>query len=178
MKKLIVLLCALFVGVMNVSAMTESELMDKLSQEVKVNGATFKISDTQKTAMEEYLNQYDISSKDADFIAKKVDEAFDVLKNSGKQSFYDMTESEKQQVRDLVLEVANNTKVKVAIVKGNLVVYKPGTTDVFYETPINPINGDIVQTSRGLTVAIAGVISVVGIAIAVTAVRKNAKANA
>ena len=178
MKKLLVLLCALFVGIMSVSAMSESDLIKKLSEEYKVNGATYKISSSQKTAMEQYLNQYDISSEDADFIAKKVDAAFDVLRKSGKQRFYDMTQAEKQQVKDLVIEVANNTSVKVAIVKDNLVVYKPGTSDIFYETPIYPVNGDIVQTSRGLTVAIAGVISVIGIAAAVLVVRNKAKANA
>ena len=89
-----------------------------------------------------------------------------------------MTQAEKQQVKDLVIEVANNTSVKVAIVKDNLVVYKPKTSDIFYETPIYPVNGDIVQTSRGLTVAVAGVVSIIGIAIAVSVVRKKANANA
>ena len=174
MKKLLVLLCALFVGIMNVSAMSESQLIEKLSKEIKVNGATYKISDSQKTALEQYLNQYDISSAHADIIAEKFDKAFEILKNSGKKRFYDMTKAEKQQVKDLVIEVANNTSVKVAIVKDNLVVYKPGTTDIFYETPINPVNGDIVQTSRGLTVAVAGIISAIGIAIALRKVKVNA----
>ena len=178
MRKALVFIFALFVGTVSVSAMSESKLMEKLSQEIKVNGATYRISDSQKTALEQYLNQYDISSADADVIAEKFDAAFEVLKNSGKQRFYDMTKAQKQQVKDLVIEVANSTSVKVAIVKDNLVVYKPGTTDIFYETPINPVNGDIVQTSRGLTVAIAGIVSAIGIVIALLAVKKKAKANA
>ena len=109
-----------------------------------------------------------------DEVKDEYNKPFDVLRNSGKKRFYDMTQAEKQQVKDLVIEVANNTSVKVAIVKDNLVVYKPGTTDIFYETPINPVNGDIVQTSRGLTVAVAGIISAIGIAIALRKVKVNA----
>ena len=178
MKKALVFLFALFVGTVSVNAMSESKLIEKLSQEIKVNGATYKISDSQKTALEQYLNQYDISSSDADFIAEKFDAAFDVLKNSGKKRFYDMTKAEKQKVKDLVIEVANSTDVDATIIKDNLVVYKPGTTDIFYETPINPVNGDIVQTSRGLTVAIAGIVSAIGIVIALLVVKNKAKANA
>ena len=178
MRKVLVFLFTLFVGVASVSAMSESKLIEKLSKEIKVNGATYKISDSQKTALEQYLNQYDISEADADVIAQKFDAAFEILKNSGKQKFYDMTKAQKQQVKDLAVEVANSTSVKVAIVKNNLVVYKPGTTDIFYETPINPVNGDIVQTNRGLTVAIAGIISAIGIVIALLKVKANAKQSA
>ena len=178
MKKAIVFLFTLFIGMASVSAMSESQLIEKLSKEINVNGATYKISDSQKTALEQYLNQYDVSSAHADIIAEKFDAVFDVLKNSGKKRFYDMTKAEKKQVKDLVLEVANTTDVDVTIIKDNLVVYKPGTTDIFYETPINPVNGDIVQTSRGLTVAIAGIISAVGIVAALLVVKNKAKANA
>ena len=174
MKKLLVFLFAAFISVTSVSAMSTKELKAKLTDTYKVNGATFKASDSQKTAMEQYLSQYSVSKKDADYIAGKLDEAFNVLRASGKTSFYKMSKADKNKIVALVSDVATNTSVKAAIVKNNLVIYKPGTNDVFYETPINPINGDIVQTSRGLTVAIAGIISAIGIAIALRKVRVNA----
>ena len=174
MKKLLVFLFAAFISVTSVNAMSTKELKAKLTDTYKVNGATFKASDSQKTAMEQYLSQYSVSKKDADYIAGKLDEAFNVLRASGKTSFYKMSKTDKNKIVALVSDVATNTSVKAAIVKNNLVIYKPGTNDVFYETPINPINGDIVQTSRGLTVAIAGIISAIGIAIALRKVRVNA----
>ena len=174
MKKLLVFLFAAFISVTSVSAMSTKQLKAKLTDTYKVNGATFKASDAQKTAMEQYLNQYTVSKTDADYIAGKLDEAFNILKNSGKTSFYKMTKSDKNKIVALVSDVATHTSVKAAIVKNNLVVYKPGTNEIFYETPINPINGDIVQTSRGLTVVIAGVISAIGIAIALRKVKVNA----
>lgn len=174
MKKLMVFVCALFIGLVSVNAMSEKQLKTKLTQSYKVNGVTFKATDSQKTAIEQYLNQYDVSSSDADYIVSKLEEAFNVLKASGKTSFYKMSKTDKNKIIALVSDVATNTSVKVAIVKGNLVVYKPGTNEIFYETPVNPVNGDIVQTSRGLTVAVAGIISAVGIAIALRKVKVNA----
>lgn len=174
MKKLLVLVFALFISMTSVSAMSETQLKTKLTESKTINGVTFKASDSQKTAIEQYLNQYEVSSSDADYIVSKLNEAFNVLKASGKTSFYKMNKSDKNKIISLVSDVATNTSVKVAIVKGNLVVYKPGTNEIFYETPINPVNGDIVQTSRGLTIAIAGIISVIGIAIALKKVKVNA----
>ena len=174
MKKVLVFLFALFISITSVSAMSEAKLKEKLTATYKVNGSTFKATDAQKTAMEQYLNQYNISSSDADYIAGKLDEAFNVLKNSGKKSFYDMTKADKDKIVALVSDVATHTSVKAAIVKNNLVVYKQGSSDIFYETPINPVNGDIVQTSRGLTVVFAGIISAIGIAIALKKVKANA----
>lgn len=174
MKKLLVFIFALFIGIVSVSAMSEKELKTKLTKEYKVNGVTFKATDTQKTALEQYLNQYNVSSSDADYIAGKLDEAFNILKASGKKSFYDMTTADKKKIVALVSDVATNTSVKAAIIKNNLVIYKPGTNNIFYETPIYPVNGDIVQTSRGLTVAVAGIISAIGIAIALKKVKADA----
>ena len=174
MKKLLVFLFVAFIGVASVSAMSTKELKAKLTDTYKVNGTTFKASDSQKTAMEQYLSQYPVSKTDADYISGKLDEAFNVLRASGKKSFYDMSKADKNKIVALVSDVATNTSVKAAIIKNNLVVYKPGTNDIFYETPINPVNGDIVQTSRGLTVVIAGVISAIGIAIALRKVKVNA----
>lgn len=174
MKKLLVFIFALFIGTVSVSAMSEKELKTKLTKEYKVNGVTFKATDAQKTALEQYLNQYDISSSDADYISNKLDEAFNILKASGKKSFYDMTTADKKKIVALVSDVATSTSVKAAIIKNNLVIYKPGTNEIFYETPIYPVNGDIVQTNRGLTVAVTGIISAIGIAIALKKVKANA----
>lgn len=174
MKKLLVFLFAAFIGVTSVSAMSEKELKSKLTDTYTINGATFKASDSQKTGIKQYLDTYEVSSKDADYIVSKLEEAKNVLKNSGQKSFYKMNKADKNKIIALVSDVATNTSVKVAIVKGNLVVYKPGTNEIFYETPVNPVNGDIVQTSRGLTVVIAGIISAIGIAIALRKVKVNA----
>jgi hypothetical protein len=174
MKKVMFLLVALFIGLVSVNAMTESELEAKLTKSYTVNGSTFKASDSQKVLIKRYLDQYEVSSSDADYISGKLDEAKNILQASGKGSFYDLSRADKDKIIALCADVSSNTSVKVTINKGKLVVYVPGTNDVFYQTPVNPVNGDIVQTNDNLTVAVAGIISVLGIAIAVRKLRANA----
>ncbi len=174
MKKILLFLAVLFVGITSTSAMTESELEAKLTKKYEVNGVTFQAKDSQKNLIKSYLKTYDISSSEADYISKKLDEAFDVLKKSGKKSFYDLSSADKKKIIALVADVSSNTSVKAAIEKIYLVVYKPNSNEVFHKEPIYPTeNGDIQQTSRNITLVVAGLISMAGIALAIKKI-KNA----
>ena len=79
----------------------------------------------------------------------------------------------KKKVVALVSYVSANTSVDATIIKDDLIIYVPGTKDVFYKTPINPINGEIRQTSTGLTVAAAGLVSMAGVAVALKKAKNN-----
>lgn len=172
-KLLLVIALVLAFGVTKTYAITESELFTKLTQEYEVNGVTFKANDSQKTQIERYLDQYEISSGDADYIVSKLEETFGVLRNSGKTSFYDLSSSDKQTIVAIVADVSANTSLDCAIVDGELVVYVPGTdkTEVYYDTPVNPI----AQTDSTSTMVIAGLglVSLFGIGLALYKV-KNA----
>ena len=174
MKKLLVVIIALFVGLVSVNAMTESELEEKLTKAYNVNGVVWQATDSQKVLVKRYLDQYEVSSADADYIASKLDAAIAIIKNSGVKELKNLSKADKEKIIALVADVSANTSVKAAIIKGNLVVYVPGTNDVFAKEEISPKNGDVVQTSSNLTIAIAGVISVLGIAVAVRKLRANA----
>ena len=182
MKKVIVFLATLCVGLISVNAMSESELRSKLTQSYSVNGVTFVANSEQINLIDEYLRNYDITSADADYISTKLDEAMNVLRNSGKISFYSMTKADKNKIIALVADVSANTGVKATISKGNLYVCNynssscvPGTQDVFYSTPVNPsTTGSIRTTSTGLTVAAAGLVSMAGIAVALKKAKENA----
>ena len=166
MKKCLVLLMALVFGLTSVSAMTEDELKEKLTQSYEVNGVVFKANDQQKTMIERYLEQYDVSSADADLIYSKLQAAFDILRASGKKSFYNLSSSDKNRIVALVGDVSANTSVNAAIVDGNLVVYVPGTPNgsVFYKAPVNPIAQT--DSNRSVIVAGLGLISLLGLALA------------
>ena len=168
MKKLAVFFVALFVGMISVNAISSSDLEAKLSKKYVINGSTFQAKDSQKNVIRSYVKQYDLSDKDADYISKKIDEAMNVLKVSGKKSFYDLSSADKKKIVNIVADVTANTSVKLAIEKKNLVIYKPGTNEVFHKEPIYPReNGDIEQTDRSLSIAVAGLISLAGVAVAV-----------
>ena len=171
MKKLLVFLVALTFGFSTVNAMTEAELKEKLTQSYTVNGSTFKATDQEKTLIERYLNQYEVSSNDADYVVEKLNAVFDILKNSGKKTFQELSSTDKQRIVDIVADVSRSTDFDCAIVDGKFIVYVPNTNrgEKFYVTPVKPI----AQTNRDLLIAGLGVISVLGIALAFKKV-KNA----
>jgi hypothetical protein len=174
MKKIVVFLMALFVGLVTVNAMTESELETKLTKQYTMNGVIFEATDSQKVLVKRYLDQYEVSSADCDYIAKKFDEAMEIVKASGVKDLYKLSRADKDKIIALVADVSANTSVTASIVKGTLVVYVPGTSDVFAKEQIFPKNGDVVQTSGNVTIAVAGLVSVLGLAIALRKLRANA----
>lgn len=174
MKKFLVLILLFIVGIVNVKAISESELFDKLTKSYSVNGVTFQATDEQRVLIERYLDQYEVSSADADYIVSKLEEVFDVLRKSGKTSFYDLSASEKRKIISLVADVAANTSIDCAIVDGNLVVYVPGSnrSEIFYESPVIPNKtGKITQTNRTLVMAGFGMFAVIGMALALRKIR-------
>ena len=173
MKKYVLLCVLLFtVFIIRVDAISEDTLYNKLTQEYNVNGVTFKANDVQKNLIRTYLDQYDISSNDADIIVAKLEEVFNVLRTSGKTSFYKMSSSDKRKIVALVSEVANSTSVDVAIVDNELIVYVPDTNkgEKFYVTPVHPIN-EVAQTNRTLVIAGLGMFTVIGMALAFRKIR-------
>ena len=174
MKKLVLVLIALFVGLVSVNAMTESELEEKLTAKYTVNGVVWEATDNQKELVKRYLKEYEVSSTDADYISGKMDAAMNIVKNSGVTNLYKLSRTDKDKIIALVADISANTSVKAAITKGYLVVYAPGTDNEYAKEQIFPKNGDVVQTSSTATVAIAGIISVLGVAVALRKLKANA----
>ena len=164
MKKFLVFLVAVSFGLASASAMTESELKEKLNQSYTVNKSTFKTTDEEKELIARYLDQYEVTSNDADVIWAKLQAVFDVLKKSGKKTFQELSSADKARVVALVGEVDATDSIDCAIVDSRFIVYVPNTNKgkIFYKTPVTPI----AQTNRDLIVAGLGIISVLGMALA------------
>ena len=174
MKKILVFLAVLTFSLNTVNAMTEAELKEKLTQSRTVNGAKFEATDQEKTLIERYLNQYEVSSNDADYVVNKLNAVFDILKDSGKKTFQELSSADKQRIVAIVADVSANTDFDCAIVDGRFVLYvpnpdNPNEKEVFYKSPVKPI----AQTNRDLLIAGLGIISALGIALAFKKV-KNA----
>ena len=136
MKRMLILalfLVGFFGAVTNASAMTKEELEKKLTQTYNINGTNFKVSDDNKVLLERYLNSYDVSSSDADYIANKVDEAVAIIKASGVKSVDELSTASKNQLKGLIADVSTNTSVKATVNNGNLVIYNPDGSSVFAE---------------------------------------------
>lgn len=140
-----------FMGVKPANAMTEQELKNKLEQTYVINGEKFKLSNDNKVLLERYLNQYEISEADADYIAARVDEAVAIIENSGKTNLNDLAQSTKDELKAIVEKVTANTSVTATVVNGNVVVYKPDGTGVFAEVDKLVKNTD---TDNNLTLVV------------------------
>lgn len=173
MKKafLTVLAATLVLGATNVSAMTEAQLREKLTQEYTVNGETFKADASMVAYIDQYLNDFEISAEDAQAISNAIDEAVKIVKEDGAKSFSKLSTDSKEKVIALANKVSSDTAIKVTLSNdGKLTVYEPNSNDVF------AVVTDIIKyTDNSAILMVAGIVSVLGIAVVT---RKIAKANA
>lgn len=166
MKKVIMTIFAvaiLFVCTLNVSAMSENDLYAKFSATYNINGYNFSMSAGDKVLVKKYLDTYEVSSKDADYIAGKIDEAVALMRNSKVTDFSDfgkLPTSLKNSLKALVEDIAKNTSVKATVKKHAVVIYNPDGT-VFAEitklVKNTGINMSIIA-SLALVVVIAGAV--------------------
>ena len=174
MKKIRNIVCLfvamLLVGTLNVNAMSKDELKAKLTKAYTINGATFQATCDQKAQIKRYLSQNDVSESDADYIASKIDEAIAIIERGNANSFEKLTKAEKNEIKALLKEVSNNTSVKVTAVKNGVKVYNLDGTVFTVATAYK-----VKYTDTYMIIALAGVVSIIGIAVIA---RKMKKANA
>ena len=174
MKKMLFLLLTgvLFLAT-GVKAMSEDDLQAKFTKSYEMNGSTYSLSEGDKALVKRYLKQNEVSSKDCDYIAGKVDEAISLMRKSGVKDlseFSKFPKSLKDDLKKLVEDIAANTKVKATTKKGSVVIYNTDGT-VFAE-----ITKFIKNTGTNVNIipTVALFASILGIALVV----KNIKANA
>ncbi len=161
-------------GATNVHAMTEDQLREKLSGTFEVNGKEVRVPEEYLLQMENYLDKYDLSDNDANYISDKIDEAISSVK-SGAKSFSELTSAERQKMVSIVADIREHTSVKATLtdsVNGaKLVIYEADGV-----TPFAVIEDKIKETGVNNSITlIASAISVLGLAFVV---KKVAKANA
>ncbi len=153
----------------NVSAMTESELQAKFTATYTVNGKEITLRDREKLLVEEYLIKNDVTPTDADYIAKKVDEALDIMRSSKVSDIRHLSSSEKRKLADLVVDISENTAVKATVLSGGILSIQNLDGTEFAKITQDAIR----QTGSNNMILITGVISLVGIAIAVGMLKKK-----
>ena len=133
MKKLFgLLVAALFVGVLNVDAMTETELRKRFDETITINGTKYAVSAGDKKAADDYLAANELSDADCDYISKKIDEGIALVKNEKTGVAKDFSAETKTKLKKLVSDIAANTSVK-ATVKENALVILNADGSTFYE---------------------------------------------
>ena len=170
MKKIFLAIIAtvLFISATSVDAMTKDELKNKLTASYTVNGATIKVNGSQAALIERYLQQNNISSSDADYIAQKHDEALAVMEAGNARSLSELTKSEKNRIIAIINDVSNKTAVKIRISKGNVLTIYNTDGSVF-----TVISNVIKYTDNSGIFVVAGAISLVGMFLFMKKLAKN-----
>ena len=149
----------------NVSAMTKQDLKSKLTNTYTIGGKQVSAPANLVTELERYLNKYDLSNSDCDYIASKFDEALTIAQEAGATDYSNLNDSAKSKLVSIVSDISKNTAVKVTLTKGGkLTVYESDGKTPF--TVITDKDNGIQNTNNNyLVIVIASVISVLGVVV-------------
>lgn len=174
MKKLGYLLLAvfLFVGVMHVDALSEAKLKEALTQTITINGTEVSVDDATKTAIERYLNQYEVNETDADYINARINTAISILKSEGQTDFKKLSSDAKTKLKNLVVEISDHTSVKATVTNGSIVVLD-GSGNTFFEVTKLVKQTGSAMTTTAIVAAISFVIVAAGSCLIVKQVKEN-----
>ena len=174
MKKLSYLLLAalLFVGLLKVDALSEAKLKEALTQTITINGTEWSVDGSTKAAIERYLNQYDVSEADADYINERINTAISIIKSEGQTDFSKLSASAKNKLKALVVEISDHTSVKATVTNGSVVVLTP-SGDTFYEVDHLVKQTGSSMTTTAIVTAVSFVIVAAGACLVVKQVKEN-----
>ena len=112
----------------SVSAMTKEELKAKIRNGFEVNGETIKLESSQIVEVERYLDNNEIKEEDIGFISAKIDEAVDIMEESGVSSISELPSDKEDKIMSLVTEVSEKTDIKVSLSKNSVTIYNSDGT--------------------------------------------------
>ena len=174
MKKLwiMALLLGLFmIGTVNVKALNEEGLKEKLFQTIKVGNEEYSLSSSEKKIVETYLEQNEISDEDATFIGKQIDKAIEIIKAQKNTNFTSYPQSVKNELKQLVADISSETKVKATLTKEGLTVKNTDGSEIVVTKLVKQTG---YETSK---IAIIVAISFLVVAVGTGLVIKQIKAN-
>lgn len=169
----ILMIAVLVFGVVNVKALNEAGLKEKLFQEVKVGNKTYTISDSQKVIVERYLDQNEISDADCTLIGEKVDAAIRIIQGQGNVNFTNYPQRVKDQLKALVDDITTgtNNRVRATLTKDGLTVQNTDGTSVLVDGPVKQTGSETSKTA--IIVGISILIVAVGTCLVIKQVKTS-----
>lgn len=172
MKKIFLVIVAVFTlfSTKNVLAMTEAELTAKVKATYDINGHQLSVPTKYINLYDDYVNQYELTSADCQYIADQIDMLVSAARNNGVTSIKDLQTKCAEELRTACANVSANTGVKATVLaNGKVSVSK-------YNNPneVFAIIGVNVATNTGPAslVYIAGMITLIGAGLLVYKIKK------
>ena len=174
MKKLFFIsIFSILLGVLNVNAMTESELRARFAETITIGNSKYSLPSGTLKQVDDYLAKYELTSDECDYISAKIDEAIKILESEGKENFKDMSESTKTKLKNLVANVASNTSVKATVTDGAVIILNDdGST--FAEVSKLIKQTDVSSNNITMIVGMSAVIMLIGAGLVIRQVKNNA----
>ena len=164
MKKLsmtILMIAVVMFGVVNVKALNEAGLKEKMFKEVKVGKHTFTLSDDQKVIVERYLDQNEISDADCTVIGEKYDAAIRIIQGQGNVNFTKYPQNVKDKLKALVDEITRgtNNRIKATLTKDGLTIQNTDGTKILIDGPVKQTGSETSRTAIlcGISILIVAV---------------------
>ena len=164
-------LSIMFCGVLSVSAMSENDLMTKIKTPVEVNnGSSLTVPQYYINLAEDYFDQFDVSSKDCDYIAKEMDKLIKLAKKDNITSWEEFGNKYTDEIKKACANVSANTGIKVTVLSnGKVSVSKYNNPNEVFAI----VNAHLLKNTGSANILyIAGIITLLGAGIFVTKVKK------
>lgn len=164
----VLLVVVAFMGIVNVKAMSEDELKAKVSGSFDINGVSLSIPKSYIKQLNDYLNEFEVSSDDCQYIADQVDILVNAAKTKGVKSISDFRKKCASEIKTACANVSANTKIKATVLSDGSVSVSRYNSNEEYSRLYNVIQ----NTGLVNILCIAGIISVLGAGLLVFKLRK------
>ena len=129
MKKIFILFVLFyFFSSFSCFAMTKEELKEKIKNGYVINGEEFKLTEAQYIEVERYLNNNEISEKDINIISNKMDEAKNIIEDSGAKNISELPSEKKEELMGVVEDISSSTDIKISVNKDSISIYNSNGT--------------------------------------------------
>lgn len=166
----ILAIAVMFASVVDVFAMSETELMNKFKTPIDVNGTELKIPQYYLNLAEDYFDQFKVSEKDCQYVADEMDKLIKLAKQDGITTWDEFAKKHPEEIRQACANVSANTGIKATVLSNGKVSIskynKPN--EVFAIINVNILK----NTGSAKVIYIAGILALIGAGLLVFQVRK------
>lgn len=172
MKKILALIVSfVIVGALNVSALTEEGLKEKVLGTIEVNGEKYTLPSDKRKIAEDYFEKNEISDKDATYIGEMIDKAIEIAKKQKSVKFTEYPETVRDELQEMVEDISKNTDVKASLTKDGLTVKNTDGSDVVVTELVKQTGYETSKTA--IIVAISFIIVAVGTGLVIKQVKTS-----
>lgn len=159
------------VGTVNVKALNEEGLKEKLFQTINVGGKEYKLTDGDRKIVEDYLDANEISDEHATIIGEKIDAAINIIKGQGNTNFKNYPQNIKDDLKALVDDISNSTSVKASLTKDGLIVKNSDGSNVVISNLVKQTGYETSKTA--MIIGLSFIIVAVGAGLVIKQVKTS-----